>query len=58
MLFLQENILENISATYFMKWISKLCIWKIQSCIRKSLKISSLPENVCVCTAKVFVIRF
>lgn len=34
-LFLQENILKNMSATYFMKSVSKLCIWKIQLGLRK-----------------------
>lgn len=35
-LFLQENILKNMSATYFMKSVSKLCIWKIQLGLRAS----------------------
>lgn len=44
MFFLQEDIVANISATYFIKWISKLYIHKVQSCIINSLK--TFPEKV------------
>lgn len=44
MFFLQEDIVENIYATYFIEWISKLYIHKVQSCIINSLK--TFPEKV------------
>lgn len=36
MLFKQEDILKKLPPTYFMKRISKVHIWKIQSCVRVS----------------------